>query len=82
MIWRNEWREIGYLCINHLLHLWFVRIVFKLLWNCFVLMLLHTYLLIVIKNCDFTRFIDVVPDLKWGTLMQSEMYIDEIAWKS
>jgi hypothetical protein len=45
-------------------------------------MLLQTYLLIVIKNCDFTRFIDVVPDLKWGTLMQSEMYIDEIAWKS
>ena len=44
-------------------------------------MLLHTYLLIVIKNCDFTRFIVVVPDLKWGTV-QSEMYIDEIAWKS
>lgn len=60
------------------LALWFTRSIF-IVETCFVL-LLHTYLLIVLQNCDFTSLIVVVLDLYCGTLMQCEMYIATTAW--
>lgn len=57
---KTDLTEICYLCINQLLHYdlqeaFYCRIRF--------VFLLHTYLLIVLQNCDFTSLIVVVLDL-------------------